>query len=365
MFEPEGGPGRAPLPPERPATAVYALTPAGARLGRALARELGAELFVTRRLEPDYPGATAFDALVPFVGTVFAAYRRHVFVAAAGIVVRAVAAQLRGKGQDPAVVVLDQRGRFAVSLVSGHLGGANALAREVAAITAGTAVVTTATDTEDLPALDVLAAERGLAIANLGAVKAVNIALLAGDPVQVLDPHDWLGLRAAPGGEEPWPGHFVHLPEPGAWRPGLPGVRVTERVAAPGEQELVLHPPCLAVGVGCRRGVTAGEVVAAVQATLAGAGLSPLAVLGLASIGLKRDEAGLLEAAAQLGKAILFYETGDLKDIPVPNPSARVEHETGVPGVCEAAAMKLAGATELLVHKTRCGNVTVAVALAG
>ncbi len=142
-------------------------------------------------------------------------------------------------------------------------------------------------------------------------------------------------------------------------------MRVTERAAAPGEQELVLHPPCLAVGVGCRRGVTAGEVVAAVERTLAGAGLSPLAVLGLASIGLKRDEAGLLEAAARLGKAILFYETGDLKDIPVPNPSARVERETGVPRVCEAAAMRLAGTKELLVHKTRCGKVTVAGAVGG
>jgi cobalt-precorrin 5A hydrolase len=365
MFEPEGGAGRPAPPPERPATAVYALTPAGARLGRALARELGADLFVTRRLEPDHPGATAFDALVPFVGTVFAAYRRHVFVAAAGIVVRAVAAHLRGKGGDPAVVALDQRGRFAVSLVSGHLGGANALAREVAAITAGTAVVTTATDTEDLPALDVLAAERGLAIADLGAVKAVNIALLAGDPVQVLDPDDRLGLRGAPGAPEPWPGHFVHLPEPGAWRPGLPGVRVTERAVAAGGGELVLHPPCLAVGLGCRRGASADEIVAAVEGTLAGAGLSPLALLGLASIGLKRDEAGLLEAAARLGKAILFYETGDLKDIAVPNPSARVQRETGVPGVCEAAAMKLAGTKDLLVQKTRCGNVTVAVALAG
>lgn len=365
MFEPEGGAGRPAPPPERPATAVYALTPAGARLGRALARELGADLFVTRRLEPDHPGATAFDALVPFVGTVFAAYRRHVFVAAAGIVVRAVAAHLRGKGGDPAVVALDQRGRFAVSLVSGHLGGANALAREVAAITAGTAVVTTATDTEDLPALDVLATERGLAIADLGAVKAVNIALLAGDPVQVLDPDDRLGLRGAPGAPEPWPGHFVHLPEPGAWRPGLPGVRVTERAVAAGGGELVLHPPCLAVGLGCRRGASADEIVAAVEGTLAGAGLSPLALLGLASIGLKRDEAGLLEAAARLGKAILFYETGDLKDIAVPNPSARVQRETGVPGVCEAAAMKLAGTKDLLVQKTRCGNVTVAVALAG
>lgn len=365
MFEPEGGAGRPAPPPERPATAVYALTPAGARLGRALARELGADLFVTRRLEPDHPGATAFDALVPFVGTVFAAYRRHVFVAAAGIVVRAVAAHLRGKGGDPAVVALDQRGRFAVSLVSGHLGGANALAREVAAITAGTAVVTTATDTEDLPALDVLAAERGLAIADLGAVKAVNIALLAGDPVQVLDPDDRLGLRGAPGAPEPWPGHFVHLPEPGAWRPGLPGVRVTERAVAAGGGELVLHPPCLAVGLGCRRGASADEIVAAVEGTLAAAGLSPLALLGLASIGLKRDEAGLLEAAARLGKAILFYETGDLKDIAVPNPSARVQRETGVPGVCEATAMKLAGTKDLLVQKTRCGNVTVAVALAG
>ncbi len=364
MFEPHG-PGAPGPAPEPPATAVYALTPQGARLGRVLAGELGGALCVTRRLEADFPGALVFDSLLPFVATTFGRYRRHLFVAAAGIAVRAVAPHLRGKGEDPAVVAVDQRGRFAVSLVSGHIGGANDLARAVAAITAGTAVVTTATDTEELPSLDVLAVERGLAIANLGGVKAVNVALLAGDPVQVWDPQDRLGLRAAPGAEAPWAGHFLDLPVETAWRPGMPGVRVTERAVEPGDQELVLHPPCLAVGVGCRRGVTPDEVLDAVRTTLDEAGLAPLAVLGLASAAVKRDEAGLMEAAGLLGKALLFFENQDLKELPVPNPSARVEREIGVPSVCEAAAMKLAGADRLLVQKRKFERVTVAVALAG
>ena len=110
----------------------------------------------------------------------FPLYRQHVFIAAAGIVVRAIAPHLRSKRVDPAVVALDQRGKHVVSLLSGHLGGANRLAEEVAAITGGVPVVTTATDTEGVVSIDLLAEEKGLVLSNPEAVKGVNMALLQG-----------------------------------------------------------------------------------------------------------------------------------------------------------------------------------------
>lgn len=361
MFEPEptSGGGKATRD-----TAVYALTPQGAQLGRVLAAQLDGDLFISSRLTDGKWGqAATFDSLPPFVGAQFDTYTKHVFVAAAGIAVRCVAPLLRGKDRDPAVVALDQRGRFAVSLVSGHLGGANDLATRIARITAGQAVVTTATDTEDLPSLDTLAQERGLAIANLEAVKMVNIALLSGQSVQVHDPGNWLRLTPEPGVDHPWTAHFRPVGDASGWIPEAPGVWVTHEAKTPDADMLVLHPPCLAIGVGCRRGIAASAVLDAVRGVLAEAGLAESAVLALASIEAKRDEDGLLEAAATLGRGLFFYDTGDLAGVDVPNPSARVQDKMGVASVCEAAALLCAGAESLLVEKTICNGVTVAVAL--
>ena len=131
-----------------------------------------------------------------------------------------VAPLLQGKDRDPAVVVVDEGGRFAVSLLSGHLGGANELARRVAEALGGTPVITTATDIQGLPALDLLAAQNGLAIDNLAEAKAVSMALLSGQPVRLVDPEGFLAAaleeytRAlSPGrrsGRGPGPGLRAH-----------------------------------------------------------------------------------------------------------------------------------------------------------
>ncbi len=341
-------------------TAVWAVTKIGAQLGRALAARLEADLFAPPELAGEF-GAEPYDALLPTVAARFADYRAHVFVAASGIVVRAVGRLLAGKDVDPAVVVVDQRGRFAVSLVSGHLGGANDLARKVAAITSGTAVITTATDVEDLPAVDQLARERGLTVANVEAIKPVNVAVLAGDVIQVLDPEGRLGLAGAP---PDWAEHFNILPDASAWVAGRPGVWVTWQSMAPAEGMLVLHPACLAVGVGCRRGVPADEIFAAVTGALNDHGMALASVLGLASIKAKADEEGLLEAAGRLGRGLFFYDAEALAEMDVANTSETVEKHMGVGSVSEAAALRLAGGGALLVEKCITGNVTVAVALA-
>lgn len=350
----------------RERTAVWAVTRVGATLGRALAQRLDADLLLPSDLAAEF-GGLSYDAVVPAVAARFAQYRAHVFVAASGIVVRAIGRLLKGKDVDPAVVAVDQRGRFAVSLVSGHLGGANELARRVAAITAGAAVITTATDVEDLPAVDQLARERGLTVANVGAIKPVNVAVLAGDTVQVLDPEGHLGLAGMP---EDWAQCFNLLPDETSWVVGRPGVWVTWRTMEPAAQDseanmLVLHPACLAVGVGCRRGVPTDEILDAVTSVLADNGLARASVLGLASIRAKADEPGLLEAAGRLGRGLFFYDADALAEMDVASTSETVEKHMGVGSVSEAAALKLAGSGSLVVEKCIKGNVTVAVALAG
>jgi cobalt-precorrin 5A hydrolase len=174
--------------PER--TAIWALTPNGVQLARHVAERMaGSSLFLSQKLETTIAGAVRFARLKDEVDRQFDSFRRHVFIMATGIVVRSIAGHLSHKTTDPAVVVCDEAGQFAISLVSGHVGGANALACEVARATGGRPVITTATDVNRVPAIDLIAVENQLSIENPDAIKAVNMALLTGKPIFMHDPY--------------------------------------------------------------------------------------------------------------------------------------------------------------------------------
>jgi cobalt-precorrin 5A hydrolase len=177
--------------PARPIK-ILALTPKGAALAHRLARGLkGAQCWLPEVLAEE-PGDLTFPRLADAFREAFEQRYNLVCVMAAGIVVRSMAPYLKGKDTDPAVVVVDEAGQFAISLLSGHLGGANELARRVATVLEGTAVITTATDVHRLPALDLLAVEHGLTIENLAGVRLIHMALLAGRPVRLVDPEGFL-----------------------------------------------------------------------------------------------------------------------------------------------------------------------------
>ena len=170
-------------------TAIWAITPNGADLARSMAREMtGSRLFLSERVAGEADGAIGFKRLKDAINSQFPRYTSHVFIMATGIVVRTIGKHLIHKTKDPAVVVCDEAGQFAISLVSGHVGGANNLARKVARITGGQPVITTATDVNRVPAIDVIAVQAGLAIENPEAIKAVNMALLTGQPVALVSP---------------------------------------------------------------------------------------------------------------------------------------------------------------------------------
>ena len=335
-------------------TAVYALTPQGIRLGRSIAEKSGGQLFVPDRLADVW--SQGFESLPKLVATTFPKYGRHVFVTAAGIAVRCIAPVLQGKTVDPAVVVLDQKGRHVISLVSGHIGGANRLAEEVAAMTGGTAVITTATDTEGLEAIDVLARDKGLVIGNPQAIKTINSSILERRRIQVYDPEDWLGgldVRVIPY-------HRVH--EPGQWNPSTPGVWVDWRAGGEHPGTLRLYPPCLMVGVGCRKGTPVTEITGPVNAAFRDNGLALQSLAGIGSIEAKQDEPGLLEAAEHFGVPPVFFLAEELDGVPVLTPSEMVKMHMGVESVCEAAAILLSKGGKLEVPKIKYKRSTVAVA---
>ncbi|MBW2027496.1 MAG: cobalamin biosynthesis protein [Deltaproteobacteria bacterium] len=339
-------------------TAIYAFTRKGATLGRRICEALRGDLFLPRRLAEDFD-AIPFSAVAPLVQSRFGDYGAHVFIGATGIAVRTIGRLIRSKVTDPAVVVVDQEGRYVISLLSGHLGGGNDLARRIAGITGGEAVITTATDQEGLPSIDVLALERGLSIGNTDGIKHVNAALLEGGPIQVFDPEDRMGLRRGIPAIE-----VVEVVREGDWRPGIPGLWVTWKEKVPIAKQLVLHPRCLVVGLGCNRGTTAREIYRVIRELFGSEGLGLGSILCLSTIDLKRDEEGLLEAASSLGTEIRFFPAEELDRVKVPNPSDMAKRYVGARSVCEAAAITGAGGGELIVPKRISGNVALAVAVA-
>ncbi|MCZ4611364.1 precorrin-3B C(17)-methyltransferase [Streptomyces sp. Lzd4kr] len=257
----------------------------------------------------------------------FAECEQLVCFLATGAVVRLIAPLLGDKTADPGVVCVDEGGRFAVSLVGGHGGGANELARAVGELLGAEPVVTTATDAVGVPGLDTL----GLPVA--GDVAGVSRALLDGEPV---------ALRA----EVAWP-----LPPLRAGAEGAYTIRVTDRLVEPAEREVVLRPPSIVVGVGASRGAPADEVLGLVESALRDAGLSPASLAGLATVDAKADEPGIREAAERLGVPLVTHSADELAVVEVPNPSDAPLAAVGTPSVAEAAA--LVGGGELLVPKRK------------
>ena len=344
-------------PPEH--AALWALTPNGARLADHLAGEWpGTEVYLSARVAAPYPGARIFDKLGPAVEKHFSTHRAHIFFMATGIVVRTIAPLLAHKTKDPAVVVVDDRANFAISLVSGHLGGANRLAAAAAERLGAQAVITTATDVNQKPAVDLLAQEAGLVIENPEAIRHINAALLEEAPICC---HDPLGLVAPrlPSTLTPPPGPESRPPDFGSH----PGLYVDDRVVDLPPRVLVLRPPTLVAGMGCNRGTATAELRGLLESALNRHGLAPKSHAAIASRHLKADEKGLNELAGELGLPLACHPRSDLaKNTHAPSPSAVVQHHIGVPSVCEAAALTSAPRGALIVPKMKTSNATVAVA---
>ncbi len=282
-----------------------------------------------------------------------------VFVGALGIAVRAIAPHVKSKKTDPAVLVLDEGKHFCIPLLSGHLGGANEAALELAARMGSVPVVTTATDIHSLFAVDVFAKKNGLQIDSMTLAKEVSAALLAG---QVVGVYSELPVENTVASSIPR-GLTVYGTEQEAADGGLPlGIYIGYRTdSTPFSKTLKLVPDGLTVGIGCRKGAAAETVADLFNQVMEG--LDVRAVGRLASIELKKDEAGIRKLAESLGVSFVTYDSEALKKVSGTfSASAFVKDVTGVDNVCERSAVLAAG-NGILIRKKRLGRgVTAAVA---
>ena len=321
-----------------------AFTDRGEALARDLARALGGEAMRSGKPE----------TLREWTEKRFVSGGALVFVGAVGIAVRAIAPYVDKKWKDPAVVAVDECGRFAIPLLSGHLGGANRLARAIAELCGATPVVTTATDLHGLFAVDDWARTQNLRVVEPERIRTVSAKVLAGGtlrlwsrfPIEGTPPDEVELLSAPPAGESsPPPDVFLSIHRENG-------------------ESLHLAPRAVVLGVGCRRGISREAVEDAFAAFLTESGLLPQSVRAVASIDLKKDEEGLLAFCRAHGWPLETRSAQELNETPGDfTPSPFVQSVTGTDNVCERSAAAVSGG-EILHRKRSLGGVTMAAALA-
>lgn len=286
-------------------------------------------------------------------------------IMALGIVVRLTGPLATDKRRDPAVVVVDDAGRFAISVLGGHGAAANEMAKAVAATVGAMPVITTASDSWMYPAPDVIGRELGWKIERTENLTRVAAAIVRGEKVAVYQdagsPAWWLPFG-------PLPDHVVRI---NAWEdvkaldPKALLV-ISDRLETDDplpEHTVVYRPPTLVAGIGCKRGTTADAIDRFVAKVFARRGLSAASLAAVATVTLKADEPGLIAFARARELPLVAFAPEELADQPgVESPSERVRSKIGIAAVAEPSALRAAGANHLLVPKQIGPGVTVAVA---
>ena len=320
---------------------IYAIafTQKGIDLGNRLSAVTDGEIKLHRCEEGE---------LIKWTGEHFVSGGAIIFIGAVGIAVRAIAPFLKQKSVDPSVVVIDEQGRFIIPILSGHIGGANSLANALADFLGGTAVITTATDIENVFSVDTWAKNAGLKIANPDKIKLVSAKLLNGGSAAF--------SSVFPIGGD-LPAGLVHVSDEAPC-----DFTITYLSGVP-ENTLHLVPPVLTLGVGCKKGATAQALESAYTAFMTRCGCHPMAVCKVCSIDLKENEQGLIDFCAAHKLPLRCYTSGQLKQAAGDfTPSEFVEQTTGVDNVCERAAVYGSGGS-LLVRKTVYEGITMALAV--
>ena len=357
------------------ATAIVAISRRGAVIGARVRDALGGgcALYVEQRFADAVEGATAFDLPVrPLVGRLFNEYERLVLMMPVGAAVRLLAAHIGDKHTDAAVVCVDDAGRFAVSLLSGHVGGGDALAERVADAIGATAVITSASHVLGTLAVDMLGSEFGWRIeASSAMVTRASAAVVNGEPVGVYQDageRDWWDV----GKSLPSNVNLCETVDRLAQFPNM--LLISDRVDASDRVEasdpetpntpktlVIYRPRSLVVGIGSRRGVGVEEVEGLLRGTFAAERLAVGSVRCIATAELKRDEAAIGLLAERLGVPVRYFGAEELNGMPGPSGASESQRLLGIVGVAEPAAL-LASGGDIIVPKVRSAAATLAVA---
>jgi len=321
---------------------------------------------LTGAFEAGEPGVFGWKGpLRVFFPNLWEQFEAIVAIMAVGIVVRLVGPLVSDKRRDPAVIAIDDAGRFAISVLGGHGAGANSLTHELAIVINAEPIVTTASDTYRLPAVDQIGREWRWSIERTENLTSVAASIMRRERVVVWQDagsRDWWQSFG------PWPDHFIRLGALSEWGGLQPAALLiisdsTLPCELPADRTLVYRPPTLVAGIGCRRGTSRETIASWFAHVFAAQGLAEASLSAVATVTLKADEPGLVDFAAARRIPLLVYAPEELDGQPgIETPSERVRAKIGIAAVAEPAALRAAGATRLLVSKQTGPGVTLAVA---
>ncbi|HWQ72210.1 MAG TPA: cobalt-precorrin 5A hydrolase [Desulfitobacteriaceae bacterium] len=338
--------------------AIIALTKQGKKTALRLKQHLPEEtdLYLHEHSKPQDP-AFSFKILRELMPKLWPAYPVLIFIMAAGIVTRQVARFLESKAKDPAVLVLDDNGRFVIPLLSGHLGGANAWSRYLADLLQATPIITTATDGASLIAPDEYARRLSWKVWPLANLAGINRLLLERGYLTV-----WTEYTLAEKHPLKSDIKYIFLSENESEKADL---IISAFPKAP-ETKIYLIPRSLGAGIGCRRGIAPETVLRAISQALEQVGAAREALGGIYSIDLKADEPGLSQAAEALGipfkcfSSECIQEVNDQRNL---TKSEFVKNKIGVDGVCEAAGILGTQMGELILPRLKLAGEGITIAL--
>lgn len=296
--------------------------------------------------------------IATFFGKIMQEYSVIVAIMATGIVVRAVAPYLVHKSKDPAIIVMDTKGDFAISLLSGHLGGANDYARLIEERFGAQAVITTGTDVKGTMAVDILAEKINCQIADFTAAKDITAQILNGEKIGILseDQIDLKGIEL--------PHNIVLCPDPEKMGDLQGLIRISSQLAERdyGLPQVRLAPKNIIIGIGCRRNVPGAKILTKIEETFLAEGLDLKSIKLLATVSLKADEAGITEAC-QVLKAKKVIIPDEMVKM-VQNRFAGsdfVFKTTGMYAVSEPCGYIASGFGQCLIEKKKLDGITLSV----
>ena len=329
--------------------AVIIASDQGAKLALTIRQELpGAELYSTVEREH----CTPITSIQTFVSEQFSRFDALVFIGALGICVRAIAPCVRSKYTDPAVINIDSSGNHVISVLSGHIGGANRMTLRLAAILGANPVITTQSDNNDLWALDTLGQTYGWKANSTSPLNTVISTFVNTRPVALLLDIKDEGTRFMERTALKHVSLFYHFDDIDQQQfEAL--IAVTPYIYPTSIPTLYYRPAILHLGVGCRRGCSPLGIQKHIFRTLENTGLSPLSLKSVSTIDLKKDEPLIHELIRDNNTELHIYTAEELQGIEVPNPSAKVLDVTSIPGVAEACALKTSGNTRLVLEKQK------------
>ncbi|MFS1512693.1 cobalt-precorrin 5A hydrolase [Chengkuizengella sp. SCS-71B] len=352
--------------------AIVAITKHGVALARSLHKNFSnSDLYYMNKFEV---GDESSKGIQMFQGSVrmlfpalFPVYKGIIIIISLGAVVRMIAPLLKDKKTDPGIVVIDDKGEHVISVLSGHLGGANELTKEVAALIDAKPIITTASDVQGTIPVDLFGQRFGWQWESADKLTPVSASVVNEEKIAVVQES---GERNWWMYDTPLPNNihlFSTIKEALAQQPQAALV-VTHRLLND-EEEVILdngvmyRPKVIVLGMGCNRGTSSDEIEQVIKETLEELNFSIKSVKAICTIDLKKDEIGLLEVVDKYNWDFQIYTPSELNEIEIDQPSDTVYKYTGAFGVSEPAAIRYSGVDKLTLIKKKSGNVTISVAV--